>query len=104
MSADDKNSLLDSSILTNDESGELDPAVLAQFKAYEKAIAALTSQVNNLTQRLDNQNSTEQSGLPNGPTVSTAADTNTSTLVNHLQCLFNSHHTVSHTEHLLFVH
>ncbi|KAL7289572.1 hypothetical protein TKK_0016541 [Trichogramma kaykai] len=79
MNAEDQNNLLDSSILTNDESGDLDPAVLAQFKAYEKAIAALTAQVKNLTQRLDNQNSTEQSGLPNGPTVSTAADTNTST-------------------------
>ncbi|CAB0040351.1 unnamed protein product, partial [Trichogramma brassicae] len=75
MSTEDKDTLLDLSVLTNDDSGELDPAVLAQFKAYEKAIATLTAQVKTLAQRIDNQNSTEQSGLP----TSTAADTSTST-------------------------
>ncbi|CAB0030460.1 unnamed protein product, partial [Trichogramma brassicae] len=77
MSTEDKDTLLDLSVLTNDDSGELDPAVLAPFKAYEKSHCNPHSS----GEKPWHSESTirtaqlERVGLP----TSTAADTSTST-------------------------
>ncbi|KAL7289407.1 hypothetical protein TKK_0016605 [Trichogramma kaykai] len=51
--------LLNQSTLTNDET-ELDPAVAAQFREYEKVIAALSAKVDNLTQLVQSNNKPEE--------------------------------------------
>ncbi|KAL7288413.1 hypothetical protein TKK_0017501 [Trichogramma kaykai] len=83
--------LLNQSTLTNDET-ELDPAVIAQFREYEKVIAALSAKVDNLTQLVQSNNKPEEQ-----PVVTTSENTSAANNSNILMVTTSSAATQSHT-------
>uniref|UniRef100_A0ABD2W5M2 Uncharacterized protein n=1 Tax=Trichogramma kaykai TaxID=54128 RepID=A0ABD2W5M2_9HYME len=83
--------LLNQSTLTNDET-ELDPAVAAQFREYEKVIAALSAKVDNLTQLVQSNNKPEEQ-----PVVTTSDNMSAANNSNILTVTTSSAATQSHT-------